>query len=66
QLNPSKTLSYILVLLVLQFVGLIVYVLFGQDYRKSKIFNRKSIQDQVVVQPLLDKLKLKKTPGGFY
>jgi cardiolipin synthase len=61
QLNPTKTLSYILVLLVLPFVGLVVYLLFGQDYRKSKIFNRKNILDQEIVKRLLDQLKLEKS-----
>jgi cardiolipin synthase len=61
QLNPSKTISYILVLMVFPFLGLIVYVLFGQDYRKTKIFNRKNILDQQIVKELLDKLKLKKS-----
>ncbi|OZV68116.1 cardiolipin synthase [Winogradskyella aurantia] len=61
QLNPSKTISYILVLMVFPFLGLIVYVLFGQDYRKTKIFDRKNILDQQIVKELLDKLKLKKS-----
>ena len=65
QLNPSKTISYILVLLVLPFIGLIVYILFGQDYRKTKIFNRKNILDQKVVKRILDKLKLKKYQEEF-
>lgn len=60
QLNPSKTISYILVLLAFPFLGLIVYVLFGQDYRKTKIFNRKNVLDQQIVKEILDKLKLKK------
>ncbi|WP_115461426.1 cardiolipin synthase [Winogradskyella aurantiaca] len=65
QINPSKTVSYILVLLMVPFLGLFVYVLFGQDYRKSKIFNRKNILDQKVVRQILDKLKLKKYQEEF-
>jgi len=49
-----------LVLLVLPFVGLVVYVLFGQDYRKTKIFNRKNILDQEIVKRILDQLELEK------
>jgi cardiolipin synthase len=59
QLNPSKTLSYILVLLLFPFLGLVVYVLFGQDYRKSKIFNRKNVLDQQIVKNILHGLQLK-------
>lgn len=58
QLNPNKTLSYILVLLLFPFLGLIVYVLFGQDYRKSKIYTRKNVLDQQVVKNILNELQL--------
>jgi cardiolipin synthase len=51
-------MSYILVLLLLPFLGLVVYVLFGQDYRKSKIFNRKNVLDQQVVKKILNELSL--------
>lgn len=60
QLTPSKTLSYIIVLMVLPFLGLLVYVLFGQDYRKSKIFDRKNILNQSIVKNLLKDLTLTK------
>ena len=40
RINPSKTLSYIIALLVIPFLGLLVYYLFGQEYRKSKIFRK--------------------------
>ena len=32
--NPSRTLSYFLILIVLPFVGIFVYYFFGQEYRK--------------------------------
>ncbi|EPR73598.1 cardiolipin synthetase [Winogradskyella psychrotolerans RS-3] len=42
KVNPTKALSYIIGLLALPFLGLIVYYLFGQEYRKNKIFSRKT------------------------
>ncbi|WP_340198974.1 cardiolipin synthase [Ascidiimonas sp. W6] len=45
-LSPTKTLSYLLALIVLPYVGLIFYYLFGQEYRKSKIFKRKNVLNQ--------------------
>lgn len=42
--NPSKSLSWVLVLIFLPFLGLIFYLVFGQDYRKRKMISRKSIQ----------------------
>ncbi len=51
-INPTKTLSYILVLVVFPFLGLIVYYFFGQEYRKNKIFNRKNVLNEKIVQNL--------------
>lgn len=43
--NPAKTLGYLLVLLFVPVIGLVVYVLFGQNLRKQKLFSRKGILD---------------------
>lgn len=43
--NPLKTLSWILVILLVPFAGIIVYIFFGQNYRKQKIFSRKGLVD---------------------
>jgi cardiolipin synthase len=40
--SPVKTLSWILVVLLVPVIGFIFYVFFGQNYRKEKIFTRKS------------------------
>lgn len=60
KINPTKTLSYIIVLLVFPFVGLVVYYLFGQEYRKSKIFSRKNVLNQTIVKRIQEELKLSK------
>jgi cardiolipin synthase len=44
--NPLKTHSYLLALVLIPIVGLLVYVLFGQDYRRHKMFSRKAAVDQ--------------------
>ncbi|WP_317130818.1 cardiolipin synthase [Bizionia saleffrena] len=59
--NPTKTLSYIIVLVFFPFLGLLVYYLFGQEYRKNKIFNRKNILNQKVVKQLNDSLEQSKS-----
>ena len=41
--NPTKTLSFILALVALPFIGIFVYYFFGQEYRKSKIFKREDV-----------------------
>ena len=58
RINPTKTLSYIIVLLVFPFIGLLVYYLFGQEYRKSKIFNRKNVLNQSIIKKVQEELEL--------
>lgn len=43
--NPVKTISWILVLVLLPFAGIIIYLFFGQEYRKTKMFSRKGLKD---------------------
>lgn len=43
--NPAKTLAYLLVLLFVPVIGLVVYVMFGQNIRKQKLFSKKGILD---------------------
>jgi cardiolipin synthase len=42
---PVKTLSWVLVILLVPVFGIIFYIFFGQNYRKKKIFSKKSILD---------------------
>jgi len=59
-INPTKTISYIIVLVFFPFFGLIVYYLFGQDYRKDKIFNRKHILNQSIISNINGELQPEK------
>ena len=56
--NPVKTLSFLFALAVLPFLGLIVYYFFGQDYRKSKIFEKKYILDNEKIKQWRQDFKL--------
>ncbi|MCF7561374.1 cardiolipin synthase [Sabulilitoribacter multivorans] len=56
-INPTKTLSYIIVLVFFPFLGIVVYYLFGQEYRKTKIFNRKYILNKNVVKSIKEELE---------
>lgn len=56
-INPTKTVSYIIVLVFFPFLGLIVYYLFGQEYRKNKIFNRKHILNQKMIEEVNQQLE---------
>ena len=39
--DPAKTMAWLLVLVVLPFVGFVFYIMFGQSYRRKKIFSKK-------------------------
>lgn len=44
--NPLKTHSYLLAMILIPIIGLGIYILFGQDYRRHKMFSRKAAVDQ--------------------
>ncbi|PRX42902.1 cardiolipin synthase [Salegentibacter salegens] len=57
--EPVKSISLIFALFVLPVIGLLVYYFFAQEFRKSKLFNRKKLYDQKIIQHWEDKLILK-------
>ncbi len=44
--EPIKTVSWIIVLIALPYVGIILYLLVGQNFRKKKIYSRKGVKDE--------------------
>lgn len=42
---PEKTLSWVLVIALVPFIGILIYIFFGQNYRKRKIFSSKGVVD---------------------
>jgi cardiolipin synthase A/B len=44
--HPSKTITWLIVLVVFPVVGFIIYILFGQSYRKKRMFQEKAVQDE--------------------
>lgn len=60
-INPTKTLSYIIILVFFPFLGILVYYLFGQEYRKEKIFNRKDILNKKVIKSVRQNLELSRS-----
>ncbi len=43
--NPIKTMAWILILLYLPIIGFVFYLFFGRNWRKTRIFNRKGMED---------------------
>lgn len=50
--DPAKTTTWVIVLILLPVIGLITYIIFGQNHRKDKIFCRKELQDLVQIEYL--------------
>lgn len=44
--NPIRSLSWVLVLVLLPVIGILLYLLIGQNYRKQKIISKKSIKHE--------------------
>lgn len=55
--NPIKSVSWVIVLLFLPILGLVFYILFGQNYRKRRLISKKSIQQVELVNGYYDSLK---------
>jgi len=56
--NPVKTLTYIFALATLPFLGILIYIFFGQDYRKNKIFRKKYLLDNSKLRRWREEFKL--------
>lgn len=48
KLDPVKSLSWVVVIFALPYIGLFLYTFLGQNFRKIKIYNRKGVRDERV------------------
>ena len=48
--NPSRTMAWLLILIFLPFIGILFYLIFGQNHRKKKTFMKKKKQDYRIAQ----------------
>jgi cardiolipin synthase A/B len=61
--NPTRAVSWILVLLLLPFLGFFLFLVFGQNYRKEKLFSLKNETDQKLTDLMASQIKEVKTKG---
>jgi cardiolipin synthase len=54
--NTSKTLSYLLLTLFLPVIGMIIYFSVGTNYRKRKLYTKKLIKDEKLLQELTNRI----------
>jgi cardiolipin synthase len=50
--DPAKTSIWVLIIILLPIIGLIFYVIFGQNHRKEKLFSRKGLRDLQQIEQL--------------
>jgi len=50
--NSVRSLSWILVLVFLPFIGVFLYLIIGQNYRKQKIISKKSVRHSAKLPPV--------------
>ena len=55
--NPAATWAWLMVLTLLPFLGFFLYLLFGQNLKKQKIFNTKTNDDRMLYKKSLDQMK---------
>ncbi len=63
--SPLKTLSWIMVLLLLPGLGFIFYIFFGQNFRKEKIIARKGLKNHEQLLSLANAQINKMTEGNL-
>ncbi len=52
--NPTRTLAWILALTFFPILGVLAYIFMGQNFRRSKMFSRKGLQDLTRLKILSD------------
>ncbi len=55
--NPTSTVGWILVLLLLPVLGFLLYLFFGQDWTKRRLFSLKARDDQRLAEAVLSQRK---------
>lgn len=63
---PINTIAWIQVLIFLPIIGIILYVFFGINYRKRKMFNRKASKDFLELETLTQFKESVATPQKLY
>ncbi|HVV55339.1 MAG TPA: cardiolipin synthase [Mucilaginibacter sp.] len=56
--SSEKALAYVLVTIFLPVVGITVYLAFGLNYRKNKLYSKKIIRDKKILDELHSRIRL--------
>ena len=55
--STTKTIAYLLFTLLIPIVGIVFYIIFGINYWKMKLYNKKSIEDDKILQKLKKEMR---------
>ena len=61
--NPTSTVGWILVLILLPGLGFFAYLFLGQDWTKRRLFSRKAEVDQIIMETVTSQKKELKRIG---
>lgn len=56
--SATKTMAYLLLILFIPVAGIIFYILFGVNYWKTKLYNKKSAADEKLLTRLKNEMKV--------
>ncbi len=64
--NPVKTISWVLVLVLLPVIGFVFFIFFGQNLRKEKIIAKKGLHNQLRLSKMADSQVSKLSDGDLF
>ena len=56
--SATKTMAYLLFVIFIPVAGIIFYILFGVNYWKLKLYNKKSLEDEKILEKLKKEMKI--------
>lgn len=56
--STSKTFGYLLIAILLPGVGMIIYFAVGANYRKNKLYSKKIVRDNTLLNEILKKIRM--------
>ena len=56
--SATKTMAYLLFVIFIPVAGIIFYILFGVNYWKLKLYNKKSLEDEKMLEKLKKEMKI--------
>src|SRR5579862_8270917 len=54
--STSKTFAYLLVTILLPVIGMIIYFAVGANYRKNKLYSKKIVRDNKLLEQIREKI----------